>query len=209
LQPRCGPRSSAGSERVAPARKSKGIKGFSVACFTINVIHSTSFFQDAGAGASMVGGIEHGEVSAATAFSLVARRNNSLGTSGRLLAFGIICAVSIGIAAAFAAIGAWPILPFAGAEMLVLFLAFRHVERHAGDCEWISIDGDRLRVEAVEAGRRRRHEFNRCWAQLVVRPDGAGLALRSHGRELAIGRFVDAERRLEMARALERELRAR
>ena len=70
-------------------------------------------------------------MSQAAEFSLVARRNNSLSASGRCLVFAFVFAVSIGIACAFAMLGAWLILPFAGLEMLVLFLAFREIGRHA------------------------------------------------------------------------------
>ena len=43
----------------------------------------------------------------ATEFKRVARRNNSLSSTGRLLVFAFIFVVSVGIAAAFAAFGAW------------------------------------------------------------------------------------------------------
>ena len=80
-----------------------------------------------------------GEIAPGSGFSLVARRNNSLGRGGRLGVFAFIFAVSVGIATAFAMIlGAWPILPFAGLEMLVLYLAFRYVDRHAADYERIA-----------------------------------------------------------------------
>ena len=43
----------------------------------------------------------------ATEFKRVAKRNNSLSSTGRLLVFAFIFLVSVGIAAAFAAFGAW------------------------------------------------------------------------------------------------------
>ncbi len=150
--------------------------------------------------------MEHSEVAHAPGFSLVARRNNSLTSTGRLLVFAFIFIVSIGIALAFAALGAWMILPFAGLEMLVLYLAFRWVDRHARDYERIEIGGERLEVEIFEAGRTQQHEFNPRWAQVVVSGDGSRLALRSHGRELAIGRYLNDEQRLKMARELKRQL---
>jgi len=151
--------------------------------------------------------MEYGEVAQAAGFTIVARRNNSLSSTGRLSVFVFIFAVSIGIALAFAALGAWMILPFAGLEMLVLYLAFRYVDRHAGDYERIELAGNRLEVERVEAGRTRHHEFNRSWARIVVSGDGSRLALRSHGREIEIGRYVNHEQRLSIARELERQLR--
>lgn len=140
-------------------------------------------------------------------FSLIARRNNSLTSFGRFLVFVFIFVVSVGIAIAFAILGAWLILPFAGLEMLVLFLAFLYIDRHAADYERIAIDGDKVKVEFFEVGRVQSHELNRCWAQVVVSPDGSHLALRSHGRELEFGRFMSDEQRLSTARELRRQLR--
>ncbi len=144
----------------------------------------------------------------AVQFAFTARRNNSLSSSGRFFAFGCILAVSLGIALALTWVfGAWLILPFAGLEMLVLYLAFRHVERHAADYERVAVEGDRLNVEVLDGGRISRFEFNRCWAQVVCASDGSRLALRSHGRELEIGRHLNEEQRLTVARQLRRELR--
>jgi uncharacterized membrane protein len=140
-------------------------------------------------------------------FRRLARRNNSLSSTGRLLVFAFIFVVSVGIAAAFAVFGAWLILPFAGLEMLVLYLAFRYVERHAADYELIEIDGDRVRVECFDGGNTHREALSRHWAQVVVNRDGSRLALRSHGRELEIGRSMNDAQRLELAQALRRRLR--
>lgn len=141
-------------------------------------------------------------------FTFTARRNNSLSSSGRLLVFGFIFFVSVGIGLAFTLIfGAWLILPFAGIEMLALYVAFRLIERHAGDYEQVAIDGDRLEVEVADGGRVNRIGFNRVWAQVVCAEDGRRLALRSHGREVEIGRHLNEEQRLAMARRLRRELR--
>ena len=136
-----------------------------------------------------------------------ARRNNSLPSSGRLLVFGFILTVSLGIAASFALIfGAWPILPFAGIEMGVLYLAFRYIDHHAADYERITIRGDHVSVEVREGAEIRSFEFNRHWARVVCEGEGARLALRSHGREVDVGRHLCEDQRLEMGRELAREL---
>jgi uncharacterized membrane protein len=150
--------------------------------------------------------MECSKIAHAAEFSLVARRNNSLNSTGRFLAFASIFVVSIGIAAAFAAFGAWLILPFAGIEMLVLYLAFRYMDRHAADYERIAVEGDRVTVEVFEAGRTHSQEFHCYWARLAVGPDGGRLVLRSHGRELEIGRYMSDGQRLYLARALKRRL---
>lgn len=138
----------------------------------------------------------------------IARRNNSLSSSARLLVFGLILTVSLGIAAAFSIVfGAWPIMPFAGIEMVVLYLAFRYVDRHAGDYERITIRGDRVAVEVCEGADVQRFELHRSWAQVVCEGEGARIALRSHGRSIEVGRHLRDEERQRMARELARELR--
>jgi len=156
----------------------------------------------------MTAGMDCIESAHAAEYERVARRNNSLSSTGRILVFAFLFIVSVGIAGAFAALGAWLILPFAGLEMLGLYLAFRYVGRHAADYERIAIAGDRVKVELFEAGCANRHEFNRCWAQVVASPGGARLALRSHGREVEIGRHMNDEQRLALALELGRQLRA-
>jgi uncharacterized membrane protein len=138
-----------------------------------------------------------------------ARRNNSLSSSGRLLVFGFILTVSLGIATGFFLIlGAWPILPYAGLEMGVLYLAFRYMDRHAADYERIRIRGTSVAIEVHEGASVTHLELNRHWAKVVCEPDGSRLALRSHGREIQVGRHLSEEQRLEMAQDLRRELRA-
>jgi uncharacterized membrane protein len=146
-------------------------------------------------------------------FLLIARRNNSLSSTGRAVVLGSLVALSLAISLAFAFQGAWLVLPFAGVEMAVLFLAFRCIERHAGDFESIAIKGDRVLVERWETGRLSRYEFNRYWAQVVVNqpvPHGKSiLALRSHGREIEFGQHLTDDQRDALAQTLRQQLRNR
>lgn len=144
----------------------------------------------------------------AAAYVCIARRNNSLSSSERLLVFGFILLVSLGIAAGFSLIfGAWPILPFAGIEMAVLYGAFHYIDRHAADYERITIRGNTVSIEVHEGGRTERREMNRHWARVMCAPDGSRLTLRSHGFDVEVGRHLSESRRLDMARELTRELR--
>jgi len=144
-------------------------------------------------------------------FLLIARRNNSLSSAGRAVVLGSLVIISFAISLAFAFQGAWLVLPFAGVEMFVLFLAFRLIERHAGDFESIAIKGDRVLVERWETGRVSRYELNRYWAQVVVHRGGPSgkttLALRSHGREVEFGRHLTEEQRDALALTLGQRLR--
>jgi uncharacterized membrane protein len=136
-----------------------------------------------------------------------AHRNNSLSSSGRVLVFGFILAVSGGIATGFFLIfGAWPILPYAGLEMVVLFLAFRYIDSHAADYERITIRDGRVAVEVHDGASVTRLELSRYWARVVCDARGSRLALRSHGREIELGRHLCEQQRLAMAQELAREL---
>lgn len=142
-------------------------------------------------------------------FAFVARRNNSLSASARALVLASLAAVSFGIALTFAVVfGAWLVMPFAGVEMAALYLAFRHVGRHAADYERIAIGADRVSVEVFDGGSVSRFGFNRCWAQVGCTGDGSRLVLKSHGREVEIGRHMNGEQRLRLARELKRGLRS-
>ena len=144
-----------------------------------------------------------------TGYSCTARRHNSLSSSDRLFAFGFIALFSLAIAVAFAWLGAWLILPFAGVELVVLFFVVRYIERHAQDYERLTIDGEMVQMEVFDGGRVDRREFNRRWAQVVCERDGSRLALRSHGREVVFGRHLTGEQRLSVARTLTEQLRSR
>ena len=140
-------------------------------------------------------------------YALAARRNNSLTSSDRIFAFGLIAIVSLGIATAFACLGAWLILPFAGVEVLVLYWAWRWIERHAHDYERLTITGDVVEIEVADVERLQRFPFNRCWTQVVCARDGASLALRSHGKQIEFGRHLTNDERLQAAGALRQQLR--
>lgn len=142
-------------------------------------------------------------------FSLIAKRNCSMQSAERWRAFGLVGGTSALIAAGFASIGAWPILPFAGLEVIVLFAAFRRFGRDADDYERVTLEGDRLLVESYTRGRVRRFESNRYWTQVVVREDvrRCRVALRSHGREIEFGTLLSDGARLAAARQLQDLLR--
>jgi uncharacterized membrane protein len=71
---------------------------------------------------------------AAAAGSCVqAKRHCSISPLGLALVFGGLAALALGIGGAFAALGAWLILPFAGLEALALGAAFVAVARRAAD----------------------------------------------------------------------------
>lgn len=143
--------------------------------------------------------------------TLIARRNNSLSPGGRSLVVGSLAAVVLAISLGFALNGAWMVAPFAGLDLLLLYLAFRYIGRHSEDYESVVLKGDQIVVERWEAGRSRTFMFNRYWARLrFSEAGGTGrLWLRSHGREIEIGSCLNPAQRAAMASRLKEHLEIR
>lgn len=140
-------------------------------------------------------------------FSFVAKRNCSIAPTTLCALFAGLAAVSLGIAIVWSWQGAWLVLPFAGVEVAALGVALYCHARRTGDFERISVREGRLLVEIGEADRLSRHEFNIQWVRLVLASDSRRrLALRCHGRELEIGRHLDAAGRQRLAAQLRRWL---
>lgn len=146
-------------------------------------------------------------------YRVTSRRNDSLGSRGRWLIFAALCVVSFGLALVFAMFGAWLVLPYSALEMMVLFLAFRWIERHAGDWERVTVHGDCVIVERERAGVLSRREFNRCWTRLEADRSKFGdvsrLALCSAGERVPFGDDLSAAEREHAAKDLRRALAVR
>ena len=97
--------------------------------------------------------------------------------------------------------------------MAVLFLAFRYIERHAGDFESIAIKGESVLVEKWETGRSEPVRVQPLLGAGGPAPRGpAGrttLALRSHGREVEFGQHLTEDQREAVAQTLRQQLRNR
>ena len=133
--------------------------------------------------------------------------NRSLGPAGRRWALAAIGATTLGVATFAASIGAWPVMPFAGLEVLLVAAAFHVMQRHDTDYEKVEVGEHDVVIEGRHARDQFRFVANRAWARLVVGLAGGRctLQLAYAGRRVPLGRMMtDAERR-----RLARELRAR
>lgn len=140
--------------------------------------------------------------------TIVLKPNGSLGPRQgyALLAF---CAVLMGtIGAVFAALGAWLVLPFSGLEWLLLAYCLLLSQRRSAEREVITITDTLVLVEKQRRSPSQTYTFQRAWVMLdwsesPIRGRPSRLALRLHGKEVEIGRFlVESERQ-----ALAKELR--
>lgn len=152
-------------------------------------------------------------VEGTTGTTFVARRNNSLSRGGRRLVLGFLAVLVLAISLGFAFSGAWLVFPFGGLDVLVVYLAFRYVERHAADYERMSLGGDMIVIERGQRGRTRKFEFNRHWVQVDYQEprgmESGKLVLRSHGVDVEFGIYLTDEQRTDVVRRLKEHLKIR
>ncbi|HWA36624.1 MAG TPA: DUF2244 domain-containing protein [Burkholderiales bacterium] len=143
-------------------------------------------------------------------FSLTLKRNCSISPAGLLGVFAALSLASSAIGIGFAIAGAWPVLPFVGLEIAALGAAFVLYARRAGDYERIELARGRLTIEVVESERQVQYELDARRARVVLERNtgyGARVLVREAGKEVEIGRHLDALSRIEFAGELSRRLR--
>src|SRR3546814_15731482 len=97
-----------------------------------------------------------------------------------------------------------------GADVLLIFRAFRINYRSGHLVERLHLTRDSLTVRRIwPGGRSRTWEFQPYWPQVVFDEQAVGneradcpLILRSHGKSLAVGSFLTRQERGEVANAL-------
>ena len=134
----------------------------------------------------------------------LSRPNRSLGVAGRRWVLGAIAATTFGVAAGATALGAWPVMPFAGLEIALLALAFRVLGQHDADFERLEIGEHEVKVEAREAAVLTRFVAHRPWVRVVMRSSGPRCTLRLAyaGRTVPLGRMLSDEGRRRLAEAI-------
>ena len=134
----------------------------------------------------------------------VSTPNRSLGVGARRWVLGWIALTTIGIASGAAALGAWPVMPFAGIEVAFVALAFHVLRRHDADFERIEIGEHEVRIEAREARALTRFVAYRPWACIEVRDRGmrCTLSLAYAGHKVPVGRLLSDEGRRRLAHEL-------
>lgn len=132
-----------------------------------------------------------------TSLSLSWRPNRSLLSRGRLLWFGLIATTTALLAVAAALMGAWMVLPFAGGEVFLVWLAFASVARGDGDYETLKVATHEFEWQRCERGCVSRLCGNRVWARLVNRSSAGrvDLQLVYAGESVAIAKFMSDEER--------------
>jgi uncharacterized membrane protein len=132
----------------------------------------------------------------------------SLSLRGAWVFFGSVCFATFLVAGIATALGFWPVLPFAGAEMLLLGWALKTNMARRFQRETIDITESEVVIEDSDATPRR-VVFPRHWARVKIRrpqsPLHRGrLVIESHGHVREVGKFLTEEERRQLAAELRR-----
>lgn len=141
-------------------------------------------------------------------FSAVLHPHRSLSRTGFRRVMIAIVILNIIVGGSFFLAGAWPVIGFLGLDILAVWLALSASYRAGQRYETVELTDDALVVTRVSAaGETRQWKLNPAWLRIRVhRPmdhDGVVL-LESHGKAMAIGDFLTAEERSELADAIAR-----
>lgn len=107
--------------------------------------------------------------------------------------------------------GAWLVLPFSGAEWVLLAYCFKLGLRNGRIREVITITETSVLLERGYGIPEQIHRFQRAWvaldwAESPIKGYPSRLSFRSHGKEVEIGRFLAESERAALASELRKIL---
>ena len=131
----------------------------------------------------------------------------------QILLYSIIAAFSLGVGVGFFFQGLTLILPFAGLEVSALGIALYFTARQGTQKEVIRIRENKVIVETGMSQPDKTYFFERTWLQVVHKHSShswypSSLLLRSHGKQLEIGQFLNEEERKGLAIDLRNAIKA-
>ena len=148
----------------------------------------------------------------ASRLMIIAKPNHSSSWRANLLVLLALAVPSLGSAIAFAALGAWPILPFAGLELLALGSALYYVNWKLQYRHVITLSADQVRIDKGFYVPRQSWEFSRQGAGLAVTPEkhpweGPELSLHDRHESVSLGEFLNRDDSLKLLALLRKEIR--
>jgi uncharacterized membrane protein len=119
---------------------------------------------------------------------------------------------SLGAAIAFALLGAWPILPIAGLEMLALGTALYYTSWRAQYRQVITLGRHAIRIDKGFYRPRQSFLLRRAHSALDILTrdhplDRPELALHDRHQQVGVGEFLNRDDSLELARLLRSEIK--
>lgn len=128
--------------------------------------------------------------------TIVLKPNNSASWQFNMMIVGSLSFIAFCISTYFALQGLWLIFPFAGIEIGFLFICLYLRMRANINTEVITFDKDTVVVERGCYQAEQSWKYHRVWAKIFVKnPKIRGypkrVFIRSHGKELELGSFLN------------------
>lgn len=142
---------------------------------------------------------------------IIAQPNHSSTWRNNLWALLAISVPSLGAAIGFTVLGAWPILPLAGAELLALAIALYYVNWKLQYRHVITFNAQSVRIDKGHYAPRKSWTFLREDSRLAVTPEqhpweGPSMAVHNKLQMVEVGEFLNREDALTLLALLRKEL---
>jgi uncharacterized membrane protein len=154
--------------------------------------------------------VDSADRTASAPFYQVELRPNCALTPRRArLFFASIAIPCFAVAGYFTARGFWPVLPFAGLEIVVLGAALVWTLRRSRMLERVTITEQEVCIEVTDGALAERVVFPRHWSRVTLRAPHSALhpsrlLIESRGREFEVGGFLTEDERRALAVRLRR-----
>jgi uncharacterized membrane protein len=141
-------------------------------------------------------------------FTAVLTPHRSLSRQGFIALMTLVIVINFAAGTIFTLMGAWPVAPFAGLDVLLIWWAFKRNYADGRKAEHIEITPYELIVKRFAQGKLTSNQrFVRPWVRVELDEDRereliGGLFLRSRGKRTEIGGFLAPEERKSLAEAL-------
>ena len=129
-----------------------------------------------------------------------------------MMIYLLVSGVTISIAFSFFTQGLTLILPFAGLELLALGVVLYISAWRSNIKEVVNVTEEKIRIEIGRDVPEKIYELDKAWANIVLERSWnnwypSRLLLRSHGRQLEIGKFLNEQERQCLAIELNKAIK--
>lgn len=128
---------------------------------------------------------------------IILQPNNSASWQFNLVILGLVTFFLTVICVHFALLGLWLVFPFAGLEVIALFICFYLRVRANHSKEVITFDDSYVLIERGRDNVEESWKYHRPWTRVFVREKARGhlkqVFIRAHGKELELGSFLNKQ----------------
>lgn len=145
---------------------------------------------------------------------IIAKPNHSASWRSNKYVLIALAIPSLGAALGFMSLGAWPILPFAGLELIALTAALYYVNWKLEYRHVITLNEDSVTIDKGHYAPKRHWRFDRDQAALAITPElhpweGPRLAVHNRQETVTVGDFLNRDDCLSLMGLLRKEVPVR